>query len=183
MTAAPVEKFEEILKILWSHLVAANTHLTIWEELRSTPERNKLCNTYAGFFSWTRDAHIDRFIHKICVTTDMDNSQPSIPKLANMIQAHPELAAGLDFKTVFQRIKDYASIRDDIRKVRDKRSSHWDMNQSPPEPNVAECHDLIDELRSILDDIWNAHTPGKGTYSLVPIGHDDTKYVLDKLTK
>ena len=61
MAAAPVKKFEEILHLVWAHLTAANVHLAIWQELGSTPDRQKLCNIYSGFFSWTRDAHIDSF--------------------------------------------------------------------------------------------------------------------------
>ena len=186
MTDPLTDKFEEVLRLVWSHLITANVHLTIWEELRSTPDREKLCDTYPGFFSWTRDAHVDRFIHKICVVTDTASSQPSIPKLANMIQAHPNLAPGIDFNTVLQRIEDHAKVRDEIRVVRDKRSSHWDLKAVPPEPNVAECRELIAELKSILDDLWNTHQPnptgGRDIYSLTPIEHNHTKYVLDKLT-
>ena len=75
MSQIPAKKFEAILRLVLSHLVAANVHLTIWEELRSTPDREKLCNTYRGFFYWTRDAHVDRFIHKICVVTDSDKPE------------------------------------------------------------------------------------------------------------
>ena len=41
MSQIPAKKFEAILRLLLSHLVAANVHLTIWEELRSTPDREK----------------------------------------------------------------------------------------------------------------------------------------------
>ena len=186
MTQIPVERFEEILRLGWSHLVAANVHLTIWEELRSTPDRQKLCDTYSGFFYWTRDAHVDRFIHKICVVTDTDESQPSVSKLANMIQAHPSLAPGIDFRNVFQRLENHAQARDEIRGVRNTRSSHWDLNKIPPEPNVAKCRELLGELKALLEDIWNAHEPnstgGKDIYSLTPTGYSHTSYVLDKLT-
>ncbi|MBI4298268.1 MAG: hypothetical protein HY666_00715 [Chloroflexi bacterium] len=186
MAKIPVKKFEEILKLVWSHLVAANVHLTIWEELHSTTERQKLCDTYSGFFYWTRDAHVDRFINKICVVTDTDKDQPSIVKLTNMIQAYPTLAPGVDFKSLFQRLDNHDKARDEMRAVRDRRSSHWDLSNVPPEPNVAECRALLEELKSILEDIWNAHQPnpfgGRSFYSLVPTGHSHTGYVLDKLT-
>ena len=186
MAKIPSEKFEEILRLVWSHLVAANVHLTIWEELRSTPDREKLCDTYYGFFYWARDAHVDRFMHKICVVTDTDKSQPSIYKLANMIQAHPSLAPGTDFKTVLRRLENRAQARDEIRAVRDTRSSHWDLNKIPPEPEVAKCRELLIELRAVLEDLWNAHQPnltgGRDIYSLIPPGHSHTAYVLDKLT-
>ena len=186
MAEIPVAKFKEILRLVWSHLTAANVHLTIWEELRSTQERQKLCDTYSGFFYWTRDAHVDRFINKVCVVTDTDKEQPSVVKLANMIQAHPTLAKGMDCKLVFQRLENHSQTRDQIRAVRDRRSSHWDINKVPPEPNIAECRALLMELSSILDDIWNAHEPnpngGRSIYSVVPTGHAHTAYVLDKLT-
>lgn len=186
MTNIPSGKFEEILRLIWSHLVAANVHLTIWEDLRSSPDRERLCDTYSGFFYWTRDAHVDRFIHKVCVVTDTDKSQPSIYKLANMIQAHPTLAQGIDFRQVIQRLESHAQARDDIRAVRDRRSSHWDLNKAPPEPNVAQCKALVAELKALLEDIWNAHKPnptgGRDIYSLIPTGHSHTSYVLDKLT-
>ena len=177
---------EEILRLVWSHLIAANVHLTIWEELRSTPDRQKLCDTYSGFFYWTRDAHVDRFIHKICVVTDIkDKSQPSIYKLANMIQAHPSLAPGIDFNNVFRRLKNHCQAQDEIRAVRNRRSSHWDLKKMPPEPNVAECRELLVELKALLEDLWNAHQPnptgGKCIYSLTPIEHSHTSYILDKL--
>ena len=143
MAEIPLAKFEEILRLVWSHLIAADVHLTIWEELRSTPDRQKLCDTYSGFFYWTRDAHVDRFIHKACVVTDTDKRQPSIYKLANMIQAHPSLAPGIDFKNVLQRLENHAQARDEIRAMRNRRSSHWDLNKMPPEPNVAKCRELL----------------------------------------
>lgn len=186
MAAIPLAKFEEILRLVWSHLIAANVHLTIWQELRSTPDRQKLCDTYSGFFYWTRDAHVDRFIHKTCVVTDTDKSQPSIYKLAHMIQAHPSLAPGIDFRKVIQRVENHAQARDDIRAVRNWRSSHWDLNQKPPEPNVAECRELLDELKALLEDLWNAHQPnptgGRTHNPLTSPGHMHTSYVLDKLT-
>ena len=186
MARIPSEKFEEILRLVWSHLVAANGHLTIWEELRSTPDRERLCDTYSGFFHWTRDAHIDRFIHKICVVTDTDKSQPSIHKLANIIQADPSVASGIDFKTVLGRLDHHAQVQYEIRAVRDTRSSHWDMSKKPPEPEVAKCRELLKELNAILEDLWNAHRPsptgGRNSYSLTPIEHSHTAYILDKLT-
>ena len=186
MSQIPAKKFEAILRLVLSHLVAANVHLTIWEELRSTPDREKLCNTYRGFFYWTRDAHVDRFIHKICVVTDSDKSQPSIHKLANMIQTHPSLAPGIDFKTVLQRLKSHAQARDEIRTVRNRRSSHWDLKKLPPEPNVAKCREFLLELKGLLEDIWNDHQPnttgGRNIYSLTPTEHSHTPYVLDRLT-
>ena len=186
MAEIPLEKFEEILRLVWSHLIAANVHLTIWEELRSTPDRQKLCDTYPGFFSWTRDAHVDRFIHKTCVVTDANKSQPSIYKLANMIQAHPSLAPGRDFRNILKRLENHAQTRDEIRAVRDTRSSHWDLKKMPPEPNVAKCRELLAELKALLEDLWNAHQPnptgGRDIYSLIPTEHSHTSYVLDKLT-
>jgi hypothetical protein len=77
MSQVPVKKFEQILRVVWDHLIAANVHLTIWEELHATPERRKLCDTYPWFFNFTRDAHVDRFINKMCVVTDTDKDQPS----------------------------------------------------------------------------------------------------------
>ena len=186
MAEIPLAKFEEILNLVWSHLIAANVHLTIWEELRSTPDRQKLCDTYSGFFYWTRDAHVDRFIHKTCVVTDIDKSQPSIYNLANMIQAHPSLAPGSDFKDVLQSLKNHAQAQDEIRAVRDMRSSHWDLNKMPPEPNIAKCRELLVELKALLEELWNAHQPnpagGRHIYSLKPTEHSHTSYVLDKLT-
>jgi len=182
----PAERFEEILRLVWRHLTAANTHLTIWEELRSTPEREKLCDTYNGFFAWTRDAHIDRFINKTCVVTDPDKSQPSIYKLANMIQSHPILAPGFEFKNVPNRLKNHEGIEKEIRDVRNIRSDHWDLKKIAPEPNVANCRGLLDELIGLLEDIWNAHEPnptgGRNIYSVTPEGDRDTSYILDKLT-
>jgi len=186
MARIPVIKFEEILRLVWSHLVAANVHLTIWEELRSTPDREKLCDTYDGFFYWTRDAHVDRFIHKLCVVTDANKSQPSIYKLANMIQTHPELAPGFDFKNVGQRVGNHALARDEIRGVRNRRSSHWDLKKPPPEPDVAACKGLLLELKALFENIWNPHQPnlsgGRDIYSLIPTGHSHTSNVLDRLT-
>jgi hypothetical protein len=186
MAETPLAKVEEILRLVWSHLIAANVHLTIWEELRSTPDRQKLCDTYPGFFSWTRDAHVDRFIHKTCVVTDTKKSQPSIYKLANMIQAHPGLAPGSDFRNVLQRLENHAQTRDEIRAVRNRRSSHWDLNKMPPEPNVAKCRELLVELKALLEDLWNAHQPnptgGRDIYSLIPTEHSHPSYVLDELT-
>jgi len=187
MSAIPTEKFHDILRLIWSHLTAASVHLSTWEELRSTPEREKLCDTYPGFFSWTRDAHVDRFINKLCVVIDTDSSQPSIPKLANMIQSNPDLAPGVDSNRIFERLDAQAKIISEIRMVRDTRSAHWDLKKTPPEPNVADCHALLDELKAILEDLWNAHSPnasgGTDFYSLVPVEHAHPSYVLDKLTE
>ena len=186
MSQIPVERFKDILNIVRNHLVVANVHLTIWEDLRSTPEREKLCDTYDGFFSWTRDAHIDRFINKICVATDRAKNQPSVMKLVNMIQAHPTLACGIAFTQLSQRLDDHKKTISEIRKVRNRRSSHWHLNKSPPEPLIAECRVLLTELNRIIEDIWNAHQPistgGRHRLSLVPPGHSHTAYVLDKLT-
>jgi len=183
----PVRKFEEILRLVWSHLITANVHLTIWEELWSTSDRKRLCNTYRGFFYWTRDAHVDRFIQKICIVTDADKSQPSIHKLANMIQAHPNLAPGIAFTDVIRRMNAHVQLLNDIRAVRDRRSSHWDLKKKPPEPDVAKCRGLLVELNVLLEDIWNEYKPnqtgGRNFYSLIPSEHNHTSYVLDRLTK
>ena len=187
MAQVPKQKFNEILRVVRSHLFAANVHLTIWEELRATPDREKLCDTYQGFFSWTRDAHVDRFIHKVCVVTDTDPSQPSIPKLTNMIQSHPTLAPDIDYRDLTTRLENHAQPRDEIREVRNRRSSHWDLRKAPPEPKVAQCQALITELNSILEDIWNAHEPsptgGRVHLRLDPTEHSHTSYVLDMLTE
>jgi len=76
-----------------------------------------------------------------------------------MIQAHPSLAPEIDFKTVFQRLENHAQAREEIRTVRDTRSSYWDLKKTPLEPDVAQCRGLLVELKTVLEDLWNAHQP------------------------
>ena len=185
MARVPKQKFRQILEVVRSHLLAANVHLTIWVELRETPERQNLCDMYPGFFSWTRDAHVDRFVNKICVVTDTDKSQPSIPKLANMIQAHPTLAPEVHRNDLLKRLSNHVVLAE-VRAVRNRRSSHWDLRKAPPEPDLAQCQALVNDLNGILEDVWNAHEPnpsgGRDRYSLIPMEYSDTSSVLDKLT-
>lgn len=185
--AVPSKRFESLLQILWEHLVAANTHLDIWEQLRATAEREKLCDTYAGFFYWTRDAHIDRFVNKICVVTDTDLTQPGVEKLACMVLSHPSLAPGIDPAVVRQRLDSHEQAIREIRELRNRRSSHWDTKKLPPEPDIAQARALVAELKAILEDLSNAHEPlpdgARQHFSLEPLGHSHTAYVLDTLTQ
>lgn len=186
MSAVPNEKFEDVLQKVWDHLTAAAVHLTIWEEMRETPDREKLCDTYHGFFYWTRDAHVDRFVNKICVVTDTDPTQPSVEKLANMVLSHPDLAPGIDPKGLRERLDRHSEVAGQIRDVRNRRSSHWDLQRTPPEPDVAQARDLVAELKGILEDLSNAHEPlpdgARRHFALEPEGHRHTSYVLDTLT-
>ena len=103
-----------------------------------------------------------------------------------MIQSHPVLAPDIDCKDLAKRLENHAEAQAEIRAVRNRRSSHWDLRKAPPEPQVTHCRALLTELRSILEDIWNAHEPnlsgGRDHYPLDPIEHSHTSNVLDKLT-
>ena len=186
MSAVPNEKFGDLLDKLWEHLIAAQVHLDIWEQLRATADRERLCDTYHGFFYWTRDAHIDRFVNKICVVTDTDPTQPSVEKLANMVLSHPDLAPGIDPKLLRERLDRHSEVAGQIRDVRNRRSSHWDLKRPPPQPDVAQAWELVRELKGILEDLANAHAPlpdgARRHFALEPSGHSHTSYVLDTLT-
>ena len=85
-----------------------------------------------------------------------------------------------------ERLENHEQARKEIRTLRDTRSSHWDLKKKPPEPDVTQCKELLVELNSILEDIWNSHWPnpngGREILSLIPIEHSHTSYLLDKLT-
>ncbi len=155
-----VAKFQKMLKILEYHLWAANTHLNIWQALMSSPGKLRLCHTYTGFFYWTRDAHVDRLVIKICVATDdRDKDQPSIHKLLRLAKRHPKLAETLDPSAIESKLAQISTELKAILDVRDQRSGHWDMKKDPPLPNAEDIKKVLAILGEIYNDIYNAHYP------------------------
>jgi hypothetical protein len=177
------KEFAYLLDELRKQLLEVSVHFEIWEGLWPTEQVVDVINRYKGFFLPSRDAHLDRFIIKVCNVFSNESNQPSFYRIFSMIDKNATLAPDLNVRSLKKRLRKYNSTLRAIEDHRNKRSAHWDIGvQTQGKPILfGDCKQMLDELQNIFNEICNAST--KNTWSFKPTQHGDTNSLLNHLNE
>jgi hypothetical protein len=174
-------EFKSLLEELRKQLLEASIHFDIWEQLWPTKGAVDILNRYKGFFLPTRNAHLDRFFIKVCNVLSNDPKSPSFYRIFKMLDTNPELAPGIDVRSLKRRLKPHREVLDGIDDYRNKRGAHWDMRTTAQRKPVlyGKSKRMLKELQDIFNEINSAHSGN--TWSFKPIQHGDATVLLSVL--
>jgi len=177
-----ITKFKSLLEQVRKQLIAAQTHLDIWEQLWPTEDNMKIINAYRGFFLPTRSAHLDQFFIKVSNVVDSDPRAPSFYRLLKAISNAPNLSPGVDVQLMRAQLRREKDLLKRMKVYRNKRAAHWDTEVSEPLDPVflGEVKQLLIELEKMFNKINISHTGG-GRWVFNWVQYRDTSYILDRL--
>lgn len=178
------QKFERWRQTLASELIAAYTHYHIWEQLWPSQDSISVLNAFRVFFHYTREAHRQMFFLRVAKvmerrrTINLWRWLDEVEKDTNLT---PNLPAS-DIKQLRAKLEGHKEVLGRIRKYRDKRVAHIDECDMWADSTVT-----IGEAKILLQDlgsVFNAISVGydRNSWSLKPVGLEDTSWLLKKLT-
>ena len=124
-----VAEFESLLEELRKQLLDASIHFDICVQLWPTKQVVDIINRYSGFFQPTRNAHFDRFSIKVCNVVSNDPRSPSFHRVFKMLDNNPDLAPGIDVRSLRKRLKQHREVLEGINNYRNTKAAHWDTQQ------------------------------------------------------
>jgi len=175
-------ELELLLDEVRKQLLDAQIHFDIWEQLWPTEENARVLNAFRGFFTPTRNAHLDRFFIKVSNVVSNDPTSPSFYRLINMLSVAPSLAPGIDIRSLRSRLKKEKGLLARIWRYRNRRAAHWDMDVSEPlvPVQLGESRQMLMELEELFNEINRAHAIGHG-WMFQPVERSDTRSLLSSL--
>lgn len=175
-------EFKLLLDEVRKQLLDGQIHFDIWEQLWPTEENVHVLNAFRGFFLPTRNAHLDRFFIKVSNVVSNRATSPSFYRLLNMLSVAPSLAPGIDIRALRSRLKKQKGLLERIRRYRNKRAAHWDMDVSEPlgPVQLGESRQMLRELEELFNEINRAHTI-RQVWIFQPVERNDTRRLLSSL--
>ena len=125
----------------------------------------------------------ERFgVHYLRPTSvDKHPGSPSFHKLFGMMTKDAKLAPGLDVVSLKRRLKKQKGVLGRVKGARNKRAAHWDMEIEPAPVLPHELKELLRELQSIFNEIYEARTGRNWSFQYWEVG--GTSALLDTLSE
>ena len=175
--------FKTLLEELRKQLLEASIHFDIWEGLWPTAQVVDVINRYKGFFLPTRNAHLDRFFIKVSNVMSNDPRSPSFYRIFKMLDNNPDLAPGIDTRSLRKRLRQHRGVLEGINNHRNTKAAHWDTQQTAQRKSVlfGDSKRMLKELQDIFNEICGAST--KNVWSFKVSQHGDTTALLNHLNE
>lgn len=172
--------FDGLLLEIRSHLIGAYASLTILEALVELDDTTDIFQRYNRMFVPITAGLRNTLCILICNLTDEKderNPQPSVFRLAKMTKSDQESEYGTKIEELLQKLENHRSTIKDIRKFRDSRAAHWDVQINLEDPLLSLSAER--ELLSAIQCIHDAVSGGK--WALQNFGTDQVKQMLLKI--
>ncbi|NQW22911.1 MAG: hypothetical protein HQ475_05640 [SAR202 cluster bacterium] len=165
------------IELLYARL-SFSTWLDLWPE---SEDIVTMLNAYKGFFAISRAALIDHCFIKIGNVTDSKHKKaPSFYNLFQMLENPNPNADGFDIEGCRQKLKAQREVERKVRRYRDKKAAHSEINATPEPVHIEEMRTLLDNLEMVFHDIYSFANPGE-RFSFKILENADTSHLMKAL--